>query len=65
MVNIIYKIAWAIWFILIFFFRESSISKYIIVLLVIPLCIIAVRRAINVREDWRPIAEEYHKDLEE
>ena len=62
--NLIYKLTWLLWLVLILFFRDSIIEKSIIVLIAIILSIIAVRRAINARNDWRPIAEKYHKDLE-
>tara|TARA_B100000941_G_scaffold288193_2_gene264643 strand:+ start:182 stop:379 length:198 start_codon:yes stop_codon:yes gene_type:complete len=62
--NLIYKLTWLLWLVLILFFRDSIIEKSIIVLIAIILSVIAVRRAINARNDWRPIAEEYHKDLE-
>ena len=65
MVNLVYKFSWLVWLFLILFFRDSNLEKLLILILSIPLCIIAVRRAINAREDWRPIAEEFHKDLEE
>ncbi len=65
MINLIYKVLWFFWLILVLFFRETSFEKTIILIYVIPLIIIAVCRAINAREDWRPIAEKYHKDIEE
>lgn len=65
MINIIYKSFWVFWVILILFFREHSIGKPMIFLLGVALSVIAVKRAINAREDWRPIAEEYHKELED
>ena len=65
MVNLIYKSTWYIWIIIIIFFRESYYGKPIILSLAILLSIIAVKRALNSRNAWRPIAEEYHKDLED
>lgn len=65
MVNLIYKSTWYIWILFIIFFRESNYGKSIILTLAVLLSIIAVKRAINARNAWRPIAEEYHNDLED
>lgn len=65
MVNLIYKSTWLLWIVIIIFFRDFIIGKITILLMAIILSIITVKRALNAREDWRPIAEEYHKDMEE
>ena len=62
-VNIIYKSFWLILFILILTFdRSSNISTYSTLGLLVILTIVAVVRAINSRNDWRPLAE---KDYQE
>ena len=59
-INIIYKSLWVVLFFLIITFdRSNSYSVYITLGLLILLTIIAVIRAINLRNVWRPIAEEY------
>jgi len=59
-VNIIYKALWFILFFLIITFdRSNKYSLYSTLGLLIFLTIIAVIRAINLRNEWRPIAEEY------
>ena len=59
-VNIIYKALWFILFFLIITFdRSNKYSVYITLGLLVVLTIIAVIRAINLRNEWRPIAEEY------
>ena len=59
-VNIIYKALWFILFFLIITFdRSNKHSVYITLGLLVVLTIIAVIRAINLRNEWRPIAEEY------
>ena len=59
-VNIIYKSLWLVLFFLIITFdRSNTYSVYITLSLLILLTIIAVIRAINLRNEWRPIAEEY------
>jgi|TARA_B100001750_G_scaffold245224_1_gene264304 hypothetical protein len=59
-VNIIYKALWIVLFILIITFdRSNNYSVYTTLGLLICLTIIAVIRAINLRNEWRPIAEEY------
>ncbi len=59
-VNIIYKTLWLVLFFLIITFdRSNTYSIYITLSLLILLTIIAVIRAINLRNEWRPIAEEY------
>ncbi len=59
-VNIIYKTLWLVLFFLIITFdRSNTYSVYITLSLLILLTIIAVIRAINLRNEWRPIAEDY------
>ena len=59
-VNIIYKTLWLVLFFLIITFdRSNTYSVYITLSLLILLTIIAVIRAINLRNEWRPIAEQY------
>ena len=59
-VNIVYRTLWLILIILILTFdRSSNNSVYILGLLVI-LTIVAVVRAINSRNEWRPIAEKHY-----
>ncbi len=59
-VNIIYKALWFILFFLIITFdRSNKYSVYITLGLLVLLTIIAVIRAIHLRNEWRPIAEEY------
>ncbi len=59
-VNIIYKTLWLVLFFLIITFdRSNTYSVYITLSLLILLTIIAVIRAINLRNEWRPIAKEY------
>ena len=60
-VNIVYKSLWLILFILILTFdRSSNNSIYSTLGLLVILTIIAVVRAINSRNDWRPIAEKHY-----
>ena len=60
-INIIYKSLWVLLlFLIITFDRSNSFSVYITLGLLILLTIIAVIRAINLRNEWRPIAEEYY-----
>ena len=60
-VNIVYKSFWLILFILILTFdRSSNNSIYSTLGLLVILTIIAVVRAINSRNDWRPIAEKHY-----
>jgi len=57
-VNIVYKSLWLILFILILTFdRSSNNSIYSTLGLLVILTIVAVVRAINSRNDWRPLAE--------
>ena len=59
-VNIIYKTLWLVLFFLIITFdRSNTYRVYITLSLLILLTIIAVIRTINLRNEWRPIAEEY------
>jgi len=59
-VNIIYKALWfVLFFLIITFDRSNNYSVYITLGLLVSLTIIAVIRAINLRNEWRPIAEEY------
>ena len=60
-INIIYKSLWVVLlFLIITFDRSNSYSVYITLGLLILLTIIAVIRAINLRNEWRPIAEKYY-----
>ena len=60
-VNIVYKFLWLILFILILTFdRSSNNSIYSTLGLLVILTIVAVVRAINSRNDWRPIAEKHY-----
>ena len=62
-VNIIYKVLWfVLFFLIITFDRSNNYSVYITLGLLVSLTIIAVIRAINLRNEWRPIAEEYFVD---
>jgi hypothetical protein len=62
-VNIIYKALWfVLFFLIITFDRSNNYSVYITLGLLVLLTIIAVIRAINLRNEWRPIAEEYFVD---
>ena len=62
-VNIVYKSLWLILIILILTFdRSSNNSIYSTLGLLVILTIVAVVRAINSRNDWRPLAE---KDYQE
>jgi len=59
--NIVYKSLWLILFILILTFdRSSNNSVYSTLGLLVILTIVAVVRAINSRNDWRPIAEKHY-----
>ena len=58
-VNIVYRTLWLILIILIFTFNRSSNSSVYILGLLVILTIVAVVRAINSRNDWRPIAEKH------
>jgi hypothetical protein len=61
-VNIVYKSLWLILFILILTFdRSSNNSVYSTLGLLVILTIVAVVRAINSRNDWRPIAEKHYQ----
>jgi len=59
-VNIVYRSLWLILIILIFTFDRSSNSSVFILGLLVILTIVAVVRAINSRNDWRPIAEKHY-----
>jgi len=60
-VSILYRTLWLILIILIFTFdRSSSSSIYSTLGLLVILTIVAVVRAINSRNDWRPIAEKHY-----
>ena len=60
-VNIVYKSFWLILFILILTFdRSSNNSIYSTLGLLVILTIVAVVRAINSRNDWRPIAKKHY-----
>lgn len=65
MVNLIYKISWVVWLGIIIFFRDDFSGKIFILIMAILLSIIAVVRSLNARNAWRPIAEEYHKELDD
>jgi hypothetical protein len=65
MVNFIYKLSWLFWIVIIIFFRDYFVGKIIILVMAILLSLIAVVRSINARNAWRPIAEKYHKDLDD
>ena len=58
------KFLWIIDIIMILFFRYSTESKMAILILTISLTVITIIRHLNSRNEWREIAEEYHKDLE-
>ena len=59
--SILYRTLWLILIILIFTFdRSSSSSIYSTLGLLVILTIVAVVRAINSRNDWRPIAEKHY-----
>ena len=59
-VSILYRTLWLILIILIFTFDRSSSSIYSTLGLLVILTIVAVVRAINSRNDWRPIAEKHY-----
>ena len=60
-VNIVYRTLWLILIILIFTFdRSSNNSVYSTLGLLVILTIEAVVRAINSRNEWRPIAEKHY-----
>ena len=60
-VNIVYRTLWLILIILIFTFdRSSNNSVYSTLGLLVILTIVAVVRAINSRNEWRPIAEKHY-----
>ena len=60
-VNIVYKALWLILLILILTFdRSSNNSIYSTLGLLVILTIVAVVRAINSRNDWRPFAEKHY-----
>ena len=60
-VNIVYKSLWLILLILILTFdRSSNNSIYSTLGLLVILTIVAVVRAINLRNDWRPFAEKHY-----
>ena len=60
-VNIVYKSLWLILLILILTFdRSSDNSIYSTLGLLVILTVVAVVRAINSRNDWRPFAEKYY-----
>ena len=60
-VNIIYKSLWLILFVLILTFdRSSNNSIYSTLGLLVILTVVAVVRAINSRNDWRPLAEKHY-----
>ncbi len=58
------KLLWIIDIIMILFFRYSTEGKMAILILTISLTVITIIRHLNSRNEWREIAEEYHKDLE-
>ena len=59
-VNIVYRTLWLILIILIFTFNRSSNSSVYILGLLVILTTVAVVRAINSRNEWRPIAEKHY-----
>jgi len=62
-VNIVYKSLWLILIILILTFdRSSNNSIYSTLGLLVILTIVAVVRAINSRNDWRPLAEKHYQE---
>ena len=58
------KLLWIIDIIMILFFRYSTEGKMAILILTISLTVITIIRHLNSRNEWREIAEEYHKDSE-
>ena len=60
----IIKLLWFFLFILILFFRYTIFSKIIILILTIIITLITIIKIIADRNEWRIIAEEYHKKNE-
>jgi len=58
------KILWISYFVVILFFRYSFEGKIFILIYSICLVLITVINAIKSRNEWRGVAENYHKNLE-
>ncbi len=59
------KFLWIGYFIIILFFRFSFKWKIVILIYSISLAVITIINIIKSRNEWRGIAEEYHKNMEE
>ena len=59
------KFLWIGYIIVILFFRFTFKGKIIILIYSICLALITLINALKSRNEWREIAQEYHKNLEE
>ena len=59
------KFLWIGYIIIILFFRFTFEGKIIILIYSICIVFITIVNAIKSRNEWREIAEEYHKNLED
>lgn len=58
------KFLWIGYFIVILFFRYSFEGKILILIYSICLVLITTINALKSRNEWRGVAEDYHKNLE-
>ena len=57
------KLLWLVYIIVILFFRYTFEGKIVILIYSICLALITIINALKSRNEWREIAEEYHKNL--
>jgi len=58
------KFLWIGYFVVILFFRYSFEGKILILIYSICLVLITTINALKSRNEWRGVAEDYHKNLE-
>ncbi len=59
------KFLWIGYIVVVLFFRFTFKGKIIILIYSICLALITIINALKSRNEWREIAEEYHKNLEQ
>ncbi len=57
------KLLWLVYIVVILFFRYTFEGKIVILIYSICLALITIINALKSRNEWREIAEEYHKNL--
>ena len=57
------KLLWLVYIIVILFFRYTFKGEIVILIYSICLALITIINALKSRNEWREIAEEYHKNL--